>query len=109
MDRENVTSYNLTVTLQDTPDNGTPNQATYMVTHHDHHTSLLCNIQVIIDVVDINDNSPQFSPLVSSPTVSEGAELGTVVVNLTAADIDEGTNADVIITITNIAPNNPIG
>ena len=71
--------------------------------------SSLHNTQVIIDVVDINDNSPQFSPLVSSPTVSEGAQQGTVVFNLTATDIDEGSNADVIITITNIAPNNPIG
>jgi len=34
LDRENVTSYNLAVTFQDTPDDGTPNQATYMVTHY---------------------------------------------------------------------------
>jgi len=66
-------------------------------------------MQIIIDVVDINDNSPQFFPLVSSPTVNEGAELDTVVANLTATDIDEGSNAEIIISITNIAPNNPIG
>ena len=63
----------------------------------------------MINVVDVNDNSPQFSPLASTPTISEGADLGTVVVNLTATDIDEGPNANVIITITNIAPNDPIG
>ena len=41
--------------------------------------------------------------------ISENDTQGMIVTTLTATDNDEGSNADVIITIVSVTPNNSIG
>lgn len=62
-----------------------------------------------INVVDVNDNGPQFVPITMPLRISEDAADGMIVTTLTATDNDEGSNADVIITIVSVVPNNSIG
>ena len=62
-----------------------------------------------INVVDVNDNDPQFVPITIPLRISEVDAQGMIVVTLTANDIDEGSNADIIISIVSIIPNNSNG
>ena len=62
-----------------------------------------------INVVDVNDNDPQFVPITMPLRISEDDAEGMIVTTLTATDNDEGSNADVIITIVSVTPNNSIG
>lgn len=48
------------------------------------------NTTLYINVIDINDNEPVFSPASYSPVISEDAEPGAPVVNVTAVDDDSG-------------------
>lgn len=50
---------------------------------------------VIVKVLDTNDNAPQFDRQVYSVDLVENAPVGTLVMQLNATDIDEGTNAEV--------------
>ena len=58
-------------------------------------TTLSATTTVIVDVLDINDNPPQFLDLPYRFSVSEGAAGGDVLGILTATDADEGSNANV--------------
>lgn len=58
-------------------------------------TTLSATTTVAVDVLDINDNVPQFLDLPYSFSVSEGAGGGVVVGILSATDADEGSNANV--------------
>lgn len=49
---------------------------------------LYTNIPVLIDVLDVNDEAPYFSPLMYYPEVPENKPSGTTVVNVTAIDPD---------------------
>ncbi|KAG1971153.1 protocadherin beta-16-like [Pimephales promelas] len=51
--------------------------------------------KVIIDVLDINDNSPSIKILSSSHSVTEGSKSGTVVAMLNVDDLDSGVNGQV--------------
>ncbi|XP_056592755.1 protocadherin beta-16-like isoform X17 [Triplophysa dalaica] len=51
--------------------------------------------KVIIDVLDINDNSPSISILSYSSSISEGSKSGTVVAMLNVDDLDSGLNGQV--------------
>ncbi|XP_067288965.1 protocadherin gamma-A11-like isoform X2 [Pseudorasbora parva] len=51
--------------------------------------------KVIIDVLDINDNSPIIQILSSSHSVTEGSKSGTVVAMLNVDDLDSGVNGQV--------------
>lgn len=55
---------------------------------------------IIINVVDINDNTPQFSQPVFSVNLTENAAAGTVVMTLNATDLDEGANAELVYSYT---------
>ena len=57
--------------------------------------TLSATTTVVVDVLDINDNAPQFLDLPYRFSVSEGAAGGEVVGILTATDADEGSNANV--------------
>uniref|UniRef100_A0A8C9F6K5 FAT atypical cadherin 4 n=1 Tax=Pavo cristatus TaxID=9049 RepID=A0A8C9F6K5_PAVCR len=48
---------------------------------------------VTINVIDVNDNSPAFSPEDYFPNVLENAPSGTTVIRLNASDADSGPNA----------------
>uniref|UniRef100_A0A8C5X3F2 FAT atypical cadherin 4 n=1 Tax=Malurus cyaneus samueli TaxID=2593467 RepID=A0A8C5X3F2_9PASS len=48
---------------------------------------------VTVNVIDVNDNSPAFSPEEYFPTVLENAPSGTTVICLNATDADSGSNA----------------
>ncbi len=51
--------------------------------------------KVIIDVLDINDNSPSIQILSSSHSIPEGSKSGTVVAMLNVDDLDSGVNGQV--------------
>ncbi|XP_065146654.1 protocadherin gamma-A11-like isoform X20 [Paramisgurnus dabryanus] len=59
------------------------------------HGGLSNACKVIIDVLDINDNSPSISVLSSSHSLSEGSKSGTVVAMLNVNDFDSGLNGQV--------------
>ena len=63
-------------------------------------------MQVIINVLDVNDNDPQFEPVTMPLRINENGTIGTVVVTLTATDDDEGSNANIIISIVSVSPRN---
>ncbi|XP_043560066.1 protocadherin-10-like [Chiloscyllium plagiosum] len=58
-------------------------------------------VQIIITVVDANDNPPIFDQDIYRAKVPENAEKGTLVIKLEAADLDEGTNAELTYSFTN--------
>ncbi|XP_026129266.1 protocadherin gamma-A11-like [Carassius auratus] len=51
--------------------------------------------KVIVDVLDINDNSPSINIVSSSHSISEGSKSGTVVSVLNVDDFDSGVNGQV--------------
>ncbi|XP_051936196.1 protocadherin alpha-11-like isoform X27 [Hippocampus zosterae] len=53
-------------------------------------------INISINVLDVNDNSPVFSKEVYSVTLDENASIGTTVIQVNATDLDEGLNGDVV-------------
>ncbi|XP_030648412.1 protocadherin-16 [Chanos chanos] len=79
LDRERKGSYNLVVVAQD---HGTP--------------PLSSSTTVEITVLDVNDNSPKFDSSTYSIEVSEDAAVGSLVLDVTATDADEGQNGKVL-------------
>ncbi|XP_030648961.1 protocadherin alpha-C2 [Chanos chanos] len=55
---------------------------------------------VVVQVLDTNDNMPQFDRQVYSVDLIENALTGTLVMQLNATDLDEGTNAKIIYSYT---------
>ncbi|XP_041800725.1 protocadherin alpha-8-like [Chelmon rostratus] len=53
-------------------------------------------IEIIVDVLDINDNSPVFTNELYSATLKENVPVGTVVIQVNATDLDQGANGEVI-------------
>lgn len=51
--------------------------------------------EVVIQVLDVNDNPPVFSPAEYSGEISESAEIGADVLRVNTFDIDKGENAEV--------------
>ncbi|KAI7793262.1 putative protocadherin-16 [Triplophysa rosa] len=79
LDRERKSSYILEVVAQD---HGSP--------------SLSSTATVEISVLDVNDNSPKFSSSSYTIDVSEDAAVGSVVLDVTATDVDEGENGQIL-------------
>nr|XP_056711917.1 protocadherin Fat 4 [Euleptes europaea] len=78
LDREATPAYQLLVQVED---KGEPRRRGYL--------------QVNVTVQDINDNPPVFSQTLYQARVPEDAPVGASVLQVTAADADEGTNADI--------------
>ncbi|POI35022.1 hypothetical protein CIB84_001226 [Bambusicola thoracicus] len=78
LDREAAPSYQLLVQVED---KGEPRRRGYL--------------QVNVTVQDINDNPPIFSQTLYQARVPEDAPVGASVLQVAAADADEGTNADI--------------
>ncbi|KAF0039352.1 hypothetical protein F2P81_007587 [Scophthalmus maximus] len=54
------------------------------------------SIDILVDVIDINDNSPVFTKELYSATLKENVPLGTVVIQVNATDLDQGANGEII-------------
>ncbi|XP_058048914.1 protocadherin Fat 4 isoform X2 [Ahaetulla prasina] len=78
LDREASSAYQLLVQVDD---KGEPQRHGFL--------------QVNVTVQDINDNPPVFSQTLYQARVPEDAPVGASVLQVTAADADEGTNADI--------------
>ncbi|XP_037117251.1 protocadherin alpha-8-like isoform X22 [Syngnathus acus] len=59
------------------------------------------DINILINILDSNDNSPVFSSDGYSVTLYENAPVGTTVVQVNATDLDEGPNGDVVYAFSN--------
>uniref|UniRef100_A0A673I4K9 Protocadherin-16 n=1 Tax=Sinocyclocheilus rhinocerous TaxID=307959 RepID=A0A673I4K9_9TELE len=79
LDRERKNSYSLKVVVQD---HGSP--------------SLSSTATVDISVLDVNDNSPKFGSSSYTVDVSEDAAVGSLVLDETATDVDEGENGQIL-------------
>ncbi|XP_051541936.1 protocadherin alpha-C2 [Myxocyprinus asiaticus] len=55
---------------------------------------------IVIQVLDTNDNAPQFDRQVYSVDLIENAPTGTLIMQLNATDLDKGTNAEIIYSFT---------
>ncbi|XP_053734366.1 protocadherin alpha-5-like isoform X17 [Synchiropus splendidus] len=54
------------------------------------------SIDIIINVLDVNDNSPVFSKDVLTVSLNENVPVGTVVIQVNATDPDDGVNSEVV-------------
>ncbi|NXY89804.1 CADN protein, partial [Alcedo cyanopectus] len=50
---------------------------------------------VSIDITDVNDNVPFFTSSVYEASVAEGADVGTLVIQVSATDLDLGQNGEI--------------
>ena len=79
LDRETTPTYSLTITVVDAGSMPSSDQ------------SAVAMVTVTVD--DVNDSPPLFSQSVYNMMVSETVAMGTIIVNTTAIDSDEGSNA----------------
>ncbi|XP_033489040.2 protocadherin alpha-8-like isoform X20 [Epinephelus lanceolatus] len=54
------------------------------------------SIEILIEVLDVNDNSPGFTKDVYSAVLNENAAPGTLVIQVNATDLDEGANGEIV-------------
>ncbi|XP_044515822.1 protocadherin Fat 4-like [Gracilinanus agilis] len=54
------------------------------------------SVQLLIKVLDVNDNAPQFDQSVYKVRMLENALNGTLVIQLNASDADDGTNGNIL-------------
>uniref|UniRef100_UPI003AACF494 protocadherin alpha-2-like n=1 Tax=Centroberyx gerrardi TaxID=166262 RepID=UPI003AACF494 len=52
-------------------------------------------LQILVNVIDVNDNTPSFSRSLYKVRVNENVSLGTTILKLNASDLDEGSNSDI--------------
>ncbi|XP_047209253.1 protocadherin gamma-A11-like isoform X25 [Girardinichthys multiradiatus] len=57
-------------------------------------------MQITVNVLDINDNAPVFTKSVYKTTLKENSPRGTSVINVSASDKDEGSNGEILYSIT---------
>ena len=71
-----------------------------VVTARDHgNPPLSANMEITINVLDENDNTPRFEPRIYSRTVLENATLGQNILHTKAFDSDHGLNGEIRYTI----------
>ncbi|XP_035983176.1 LOW QUALITY PROTEIN: protocadherin alpha-8 [Fundulus heteroclitus] len=54
------------------------------------------DVEIIVEVLDVNDNSPVFTKETYSTTIDENIPTGTVVIQVNATDLDQGANSEII-------------
>uniref|UniRef100_A0A3B3XIZ3 Cadherin domain-containing protein n=1 Tax=Poecilia mexicana TaxID=48701 RepID=A0A3B3XIZ3_9TELE len=64
-------------------------------------------LQIKVNVLDVNDNSPVFSKPLYKVQVTENANVGTTLLTLSATDLDEGVNGQIVYSFTEGARLNP--
>ncbi|XP_073850550.1 protocadherin alpha-13 isoform X27 [Macaca fascicularis] len=79
LDREEIQEHTLLLTASD---GGKP--------------ELTGTVQLLITILDVNDNAPEFYQSVYKVTMLENAFNGTLVIKLNATDPDDGTNGDIV-------------
>ncbi|XP_045080307.1 protocadherin alpha-7-like [Coregonus clupeaformis] len=57
-------------------------------------------LQIIVNVIDVNDNSPFFSEQLYKVQVPENVPSGATILTLNATDFDEGVNGDIVYSLT---------
>ncbi|XP_022254786.1 cadherin-related tumor suppressor-like [Limulus polyphemus] len=78
LDREIKSQYEITVTAKD---RGIPSRSSF--------------INIVVDILDENDNSPTFDPRQYSASVSENTSIGLSVLEVSATDQDKGLSGQV--------------
>ncbi|XP_025961262.2 protocadherin alpha-8-like [Dromaius novaehollandiae] len=66
--------------------------------------SLSGTMELVISVLDVNDNAPEFNQSVYKVQLAESAAEGTLVVRVSATDRDEGTNSEMTYKATHFFP-----
>uniref|UniRef100_UPI003AB00091 protocadherin alpha-8-like n=1 Tax=Centroberyx gerrardi TaxID=166262 RepID=UPI003AB00091 len=56
-------------------------------------------LDIIVNVLDNNDNAPTFSMSLYKARLVENTPIGTTILSLNATDVDEGTNSEVVFSI----------
>ncbi|XP_061899359.1 protocadherin alpha-8-like [Entelurus aequoreus] len=54
------------------------------------------SIEITVDVLDVNDNSPVFDKEVYSVSLNENVAVGTFVIRVNATDLDLGANGEIV-------------
>ncbi|KFO19348.1 Protocadherin alpha-6 [Fukomys damarensis] len=62
-------------------------------------------IQILIKVLDVNDNEPTFDHSVYKVQLSENTANGTLVIKVNASDADEGSNSDIVYSLSDVSSN----
>ncbi|XP_047209457.1 protocadherin alpha-5-like isoform X8 [Girardinichthys multiradiatus] len=62
---------------------------------------------LIINVLDINDNAPEFSKTLYKASVHENVTIGTSIITLTAKDLDAGMNGQVLYSLSDVGRGKP--
>uniref|UniRef100_A0A3B5A1W1 Cadherin domain-containing protein n=1 Tax=Stegastes partitus TaxID=144197 RepID=A0A3B5A1W1_9TELE len=52
-------------------------------------------MQILVNVIDVNDNTPSFSKSLYKVSVSENVAMGTTILKLNATDLDDGPHSDI--------------
>ncbi|XP_064017460.1 protocadherin alpha-2-like isoform X2 [Pogoniulus pusillus] len=66
--------------------------------------SLTGTMELVITVLDVNDNAPQFNQSVYKVQLPENTERDTLVLRLNATDLDEGTNSNIDYSLQKLFP-----
>ncbi|KAL7848432.1 hypothetical protein AOLI_G00231500 [Acnodon oligacanthus] len=53
-------------------------------------------LEIVVNVLDVNDNSPVFSQSLYKVKVNENVPFGAQVLSLSATDLDEGVNGEIV-------------
>lgn len=111
MDREEQTSYTVTITATDQdPDEDTRRSNSVPATIIGTLITTMMSLPLHLlpsnngTVLDVNDNSPQFSEDMYEFSIAENT--ATVELPITASDGDDGTNEDIVYEIINGSTNN---
>ncbi|NWV29802.1 PCDGK protein, partial [Origma solitaria] len=87
LDREEQKELNLVLTALD---GGSPPRSAH--------------VQIHIDVVDANDNAPVFNQSTYKASVRENTPSGTLVARISAYDLDDGPNGDIVYSFSSHTP-----
>lgn len=58
-------------------------------------------VQIKVNVLDSNDNAPVFTQKIYKSTLRENSPAGTIVITVSASDLDEGSNGKISYVILN--------
>ncbi|XP_073209658.1 cadherin-23 isoform X13 [Lepidochelys kempii] len=95
LNREQVATYEVTISVHD--------NASDVV---DHSVSVP-NAKLTVNVLDVNDNTPQFRPFGATyftERIVEGATPGTTLISVSAVDPDKGANGHITYELLNLSP-----